>query len=331
MNDNQHILFESVPLWGLVILAVVGVALLWFGCDRLTRAVVSLGGRIGIAPSILGTTIVAIVASLPVMATSLTASFAGSGDIAIGNVVGSMIVALSLILGACSLAWKSDKNARIYPFQFLFLLGATGLFCYLGLREWMLGGEDGIILLLSGSTYIVFLIRAQLRSASANPQAAVYPELPSMTPHVAAVWMTCGIAMLVAGASLLANSAIAGAYMLGVGELDTGVTVVAIGTSVPLIVSMIIMGVRGRREMMLGRVVDACVFNLTIAGGFLAVISPISFPPEIYSIEIPALIGLIMLVWIFLRRSEKIGPLEGAMLVATYAGIIAAMVRGTLL
>ncbi|NMG47443.1 calcium/sodium antiporter [Azoarcus communis] len=265
----QHALFFALGLITLVI-----------GADALVRGASRLAVSFGISPLVVGLTVVAFGTSAPEMAVSVGSAINGNVDIAIGNVVGSNIANILLILGACALIAPLLVAEQIIRQEIPIMIGASALLLVMAL-DGDIGRLEAAILFGLVIAYTVFLIQ-QSRKASKATADEFANEIPTSDwdRHwsVQTLLVVVGLGMLVLGADWLVQSAVAIARIYGVSDLVIGLTVVAVGTSMPELVTSIVAAFRGQRDIAVGNVVGSNMFNICAVLGVTGLISPIGLP-----------------------------------------------------
>ncbi len=256
---------------------VLGLAALTLGAEAMVRGASRLALTLGISPLVVGLTIVAFGTSAPEMAVSVNAALAGSGDLAIGNVVGSNIANVLLILGLSALIVPLSVNAQIIRQEVPIMIGASLLLVVLALDGNISRGEGALFLALVVA-YTGFLV-IQSRRADRAADDEFAGEMPDVRSRWDAHWIVQGLlvigglALLVIGAGWLVDSAVAVARSFGVSDLVIGLTVVAVGTSMPEIATSLVAAFRGERDIAVGNVVGSNIFNIFAclgAAGLLA-------------------------------------------------------------
>ncbi len=308
-----------------------GLVLLVIGGDALVRGSVSLAERAGVSPLLIGLTLVGFGTSSPELLTSLKAAFAGSPGIAVGNVVGSNIANILLILGVGALIFPiaTSKGAltRDGTVVMLATLACVGL-AVLG----HVGRLAGLALFAALIAYLVYTYLTE----RGHPDAAAKlhaDEVQLAKPAPMRTWLALaftvgGFAMILLGANFLVTSAIALAALAGVSEAIIGVTVVAIGTSLPELAATVAASLRRHNDVAFGSIVGSNIFNLLGILGVTAAVHPIDIPPEIVALDIWVMLAATLVMLIFAVTSWRVNRIEGALFVLAYAGYIAVVAPG---
>lgn len=303
-----------------------GLVCLVAGAELLVRGAASIATRLGIAPIIIGLTVVAFGTSAPELAVSVSAGLSGNGDVALGNVVGSNIVNTLLILGGSAVVSSLVVTQRIIRLDIPLLIGASVLALLLSLDN-EIGRIDGLVLFVGIVAYTGWLIRAARRERTdvvAEYDEAVEElevEVIDKPLPVQVGLVVVGLAILVAGSQLLVASATDIAESLGVSDLVIGLTVVAVGTSLPELATSLLAAYRGQRDIAVGNVVGSNLFNLMGVLGLTGLVSPDPIPVADSSLQVDlpvmlaATVVLVPMIW----TGFTIRRWEGLVLVAFYA------------
>jgi cation:H+ antiporter len=306
------------------IMFIAGIFLLIFGADLLVRGASQFASTLGVPPLIIGLTVVAFGTSAPELAVSLQAALTGKGDLTLGNVIGSNIANLLLILGIAAMVGPLPVAPQILRRDLPFLVVASLAMLVLGLNG-NLGRTDGIILFAGLLVYFTVTIR----EARSSPP----PDLPdegSSAHREPWAWLfqvgmvAGGLALLVVGADWLVNGATAFARLFGVSELVIGLTIVAIGTSLPEIATSVIAGLRGERDIAVGNVIGSNMMNILAVLGLTTIIDPdgIVVPLSALQLDLPVMVGatLICLPLFFTRKA--VTRREGILLLLYYGAYL---------
>ena len=310
-----------------------GLVCLVGGAEALVRGAAAIAGRLGIAPVIIGLTVVAFGTSAPELAVSVSASLGGDADVALGNVVGSNIGNILLILGASAVVGGLAVDQRIIRLDIPLLLAASLLTLLLGLDN-EIGRIDGIVLFAGIIAYTTWLARTARdeRTEVLDEYDEAIDELDGDVPNrplvVQAGYVVVGLAVLVLGSQLLVGSATDIAEELGVSDLVIGLTVVAIGTSLPELATSMLAALRGQRDIAVGNVVGSNLFNLMCVLGLTGIVSSEGIPvtDDSLRVDFPVMLAatavLLPIVW----RGFRIERWEGAMFVGFYVLYVAFLV-----
>ncbi len=291
-----------------------GFVLLMGGAEFVLRGAVQLARRLGVSPLIIGLTVVAYCTTMPELLVSLEAAVRNAPGIAIGNIVGSNICNLLLILGAAACVCPMAVNPREVRFEGAIVVGVAALFITLGITG-SLSRVDGVLLLACLVAFTVISVRRARR----NPPGAETEEEAADRP----VWITLGtlaigLGCVAVGSHLLVEGAIGLARMLGVSEAIIGVTVVAVGTSLPELATAVVSAYRGHSEVAVGNVLGANIFNLLAIGGLVATVHPLDVPPHLLHLAIWTMLGATVALVSWLAFRGRLGRLAGLLCLAVY-------------
>ena len=312
-----------------IILLLVGFVLLIKGADYFVEGSSSVAKRLKVPSIIIGLTIVAMGTSLPETAVSVTASIANNNALAISNVVGSNIFNMMFVIGVCSiLATIGVKRETIIRDIPLSLVCATLLliFGYLAFGDrshMILGRFDGIIFLIIFAVYVLMMVFQAMRAR--NNQEVVQletmenEELMIMSYPKSLLCIVGGAAAIAFGGDMVVDSASAIAAAFGLSQNLIGLTIVAMGTSLPELVTSIVAARKNEVDMALGNVIGSNIFNILFVLGIAAAISPVAFIME-NVIDIVILIAMSIMVLLFAWSRQKINRIEGAIMLLSYAG-----------
>lgn len=310
-----------------ILLVAGGLVLLAVGGELLVRGAVGMAARLGISPLLAGLTIVGFGTSTPELATSVQAALAGSPGIAIGNVVGSNIANILFILGLSAVILPLSVNPASFQRDSL-ALGGSAVLATGAVLLGVIGLVPGIILLAALVGYIWWAYKSESASHDAEAvrhehEAEDRPVPPDTGPVVLGGMIIAGLAAAIFGASWLVDGAIVLASAAGVSQSVIGLTVVAVGTSLPELIACIVAVLRKHEDVALGNIVGSNIYNLCGILGLTAMIHPIAAPPEIAAFDIWAMLGVTLLLILQLRSGWRLSRIEGAVLVALYAAYTA--------
>ena len=300
--------------------AGAGLALLFVGGEVLLRGAVGLSLRFGLSPLLIGLTVVAMATSMPELVVTVTAGVQGATDIGVGNVIGSNIANILLILGLAALLCPIEREPRRILRDTLAMVAATAVFILLACFQ-VLSVPQGtvMILLLIGYLVMSYVIEQRGGNDAATGLEAI--EEAGATPKstwIAAALIVGGIVALAGGSELLVRGATTIARAAGVSETVIGLTLVAIGTSLPELATAIVAALRGHTEVALGNVLGSNIFNILLILGSLFVITPVTVAPEVLQFDIWVLAGVTLLAMPVMLIGRRISRIEGAIFVALY-------------
>lgn len=306
-----------------ILLVAGGLVLLALGGELLVRGAVGMAARLGISPLLAGLTIVGFGTSMPELATSVQAALGGSPGIALGNVVGSNIANILLVLGISALITPLVVNPASFRRDAIAMGGAT-LLATGAVLLGVIGLLPGIVLVAALAAYIWWAYKSESAAHDAEAhrheaEAEDRPVPPDTGPVVLGGLILAGLTAAIFGAGLLVDGATVLASAAGVSESVIGLTVVAIGTSLPELIACVIAVIRKHGDVALGNVVGSNIYNLCGILGLTAIIHPIEVPAEIARVDIWVLLGITALLIVQLRSGWRLSRLEGALLVVIYA------------
>ncbi len=310
-------------------LMAVGVGVLVAGAEALVRGSAGLARRAGLSSLVIGLTVVAFGTSSPELAVSVKSALAGSGDLAIGNIAGSNICNIALILGFSALLYPISVHLQVIKLDMPVMLAASVLFILFCLSDGTLDRWEGAVLFGLVILYTVFLIRLSRReSASLKASGEADIEMlgiPTELPKH--VWTQIllalvGLAGLTYGAKLLVDNAIAIARTLGWSEGLIGLTIVALGTSLPELATSLVASVKKETDMAVGNLIGSNIFNVLCIGGAAGMMGPIRLV-GVNQLDFAVMFGISALLLPLLWTGFKIARWEGAVLLAAYAGYLA--------
>ncbi|WP_027875884.1 calcium/sodium antiporter [Meiothermus cerbereus] len=311
-----------------LLLIAGGIVLLYFGGEALVKNAVVLARTWGISSMVVGLTVVAYGTSSPELAASLAAALTGSPDVAIGNVVGSNILNILLILGVTALLAPIRAQAQFIKREVPIMIGASLLlfvFMYTGEQVGRWEGLASVVLL---GLYIWFLYRS---SADENPE--VLDEFdqeygqPVQTGWRTYAGLVLGLVLLGVGARLLTIGAVELARAFGVPELVIGLTIVALGTSLPEVAASITAALRREPDIALGNIVGSNVFNILGILGLTALVQPVGLPWESIQRDMWTMLAASVLLWPFLATGYRLGRREGGVFLGLYVAYVAFLIN----
>jgi len=311
-------------LWTSILAIAAGFALLVWGADRFVVGASATARNLGVSPLVIGLTIVGFGTSAPEMLVSAIAAWAGNPDMGIGNALGSNITNIGLVIGITALVAPlkvhSETLRREFPLLFLVMLIALGL-----LLDGEMNRVDGIVLLIGLVALIYWMVALGLRERRTNmdPMSDEYSdEIPSHMPMWQAIlWLLLGMLILLGSSRILVWGAVNVAQWLGISDLVIGLTIVAIGTSLPELAASVMSALKGEHDIALGNVLGSNMFNLLAVLGMPGLIHPGATPAELLSRDFPVMIVLTVALFSMGYGFLKPGRVtrgEGALLLAGY-------------
>ena len=302
-----------------IALLLVGFVFLLKGADFFVDGSSAVAKKLKVPSLIIGLTIVAMGTSLPELSVSITASLANSNALAVSNVIGSNIFNLMVVLGMSALMAVIEVSDDVTKKDFPFSVVCAVLLLVLGYLGMELGRIDGAIFLVIFIGFIVYQVLSALRARKAAlSKGDEEDEIKLIPMWRAAVYIVGGALAVKFGGDWTVNGAKTLAAAFGLSENLIGLTIVAMGTSLPELVTSVVAARKNELDMAVGNVVGSNVFNILMILGVASALSPIGFIME-NVIDICVLLGFSVLVWIFCAAKKKLGRLEGAVMLLAYA------------
>lgn len=298
---------------------LVGFVLLIKGADFFVEGSSTVAKKLHIPSIIVGLTIVAMGTSLPELAVSATASLDGNNAIAISNVVGSNMFNLIVVCGACALFAPLAISKDILKKDFPIAIGCGVLLLVMGIIGMEVCRIDGVILCVLFITYITILVRAALKARAATKDEEVVEK--TIPVWLCIIYIVGGIAAIKFGGDFVVDGAVTIAGKLGLSENLIGLTIVAVGTSLPELVTSIVASKKNEVEMAVGNVLGSNIFNILLILGVAGTISPMEFIME-NVIDIAILTAASLLIYVFAWTKERIDRKEGIVMLAMYASYL---------
>lgn len=306
-----------------VLLLLAGLALLVGGGELLVRGASRLAAALGISPLVIGLTVVAYGTSAPEAAVTLQSTLEGRADLALGNVVGSSIFNVLVILGISALIVPLVVSARLVRLEVPLLVGISALVLLLGL-DGAIGRADGALLVAGAIAYTSFAVRRGRREGRAVVPGSPNPGPPPRSARLVAGQLAivlAGLGLLVLGSRWLVHGAAELARALGMSELVIGLTIVAVGTSLPEVATSLVAALRGQRDIAVGNVVGSNLFNLLAALGLAGLVAPggVHVAPAILRFDLPVMLVVAVACLPIFFTGHLIARWEGALFLAYYA------------
>lgn len=301
---------------------LIGFVLLIVGAEVLVRGASRLAAAVGISPLVIGLTVVAFATSAPELAVSAQSAWSGQADIALGNVIGSNIFNILFVLGASALVLPLLVKQQLVRLDAPLMVGASILVFISGWDGRIVRWEGG--LLFAGIIAYTLLLIRQSRNESSAVQEEYASEyggtVGSRKRPLDALLVIAGLALLVWGAHWLVDGAVVVARVAGVSELIIGLTIIAIGTSLPEAATSVIAALRGERDIAVGNAVGSCLFNLLVVLGLTSLLAPQGVPvaPAALAFDIPVMIAAAVATLPIFFIGYRISRWEGALLLAYY-------------
>ncbi len=319
-KPNRPMLIPSLAV-------LAGFALLVWGADRFVIGAAATARNMGISPLVIGLTIVGFGTSAPEMLISAMSAWDENPGVAIGNALGSNLANMGLVLGATvlikPLRVHSGTLQREYPIMFIAMIFALVL-----VMDSNLSFVDGILLMSALCLVLYWMVRMGRREQDGlDPMAAEYEaELPpEMSTGKALLWLAIGLAILLISSRMVVWGAVDIARTFGVSDLVIGLTIIAIGTSLPELAASIMSAIKGEHDIAIGNVIGSNIFNILGVLGISGIIFPHAIDPDVLSRDFPVMIGLSIALFAMaygFRKPGSLNRIEGALLLVAYFGYL---------
>jgi cation:H+ antiporter len=309
----------STPL----LLVFLGLILLFFGGEGLVRGSAALALRLGLTPLVVGLTVVAFGTSSPELVVSVKAALDGQGAIAIGNVIGSNCLNIGLILGLTALLSPLTVQLQILRIDAPIMVAVSLLAAWM-MSDFLVTSNEGILLSAALILYVIFTViyaKRSLTSAAVEAEFAEAVPKPSGSIWKDLIFIAAGLALLVVGSRVMVEGAVDLARLLGISEAVIGLTIVAIGTSMPELVTCVIAALKKEADIALGNIIGSSIFNILGILGVSAWLRPL-VGDGIHISDPLVAAGFAILLIPMLWSGRKINRFEGVLLLAGYAGYI---------
>lgn len=301
---------------------ILGLLLLVVGGEFLVRTSVALSFKLKLSKLVIGMTVVSFATSAPELLVSLQAALQGSSDISLGNVIGSNIANIGLVLGITAIISPLHVDRNFYRLNWPMLMIVSFAVYFFLKNDSYLGFAEGLILLISLVIFLFIMIKKSRKQMKANIEG-IDDSLIETSNFKIAIWLLIGAAALYFGSEWLVKGAKQLALSVGISEYAISVTVIAIGTSVPELAASVIAALKKEKAISLGNLIGSNIFNIASVLGLTAIISPITInpnTPEILSTNIFWMIGFaaILIPLILIPEKYRIGRRKGFLLFGAY-------------
>lgn len=307
---------------------LTGLALLILGAEAIVRGASKLARALGVKPLVLGLTVVAVGTSTPELAVGITASLQGSGSLAVGNIAGTNIFNILFILGLSALLKPLPLPLQLLRLELPVTLAAAGLMTALA-WDGHLDRADGAILFGASALYVIALVRlsaGEIAHAGAPAPGQGGEACGTRLNH--GLILAAGMALSVLGAHWLVEGAVSLARNLGVSEAMIGLTIVAVGTSSPELVTTIVATLRQERDVAVGNLIGSSIFNILVILGLTCLVAPAGVPVEsqLLWVDIPLMSGVMLACVPVFITGKCVSRLEGGLFMAIYLAYIVSLV-----
>ena len=305
-------------------LLTLGFVLLVKGADWFVDGASKVAEKFGIPQLVIGLTIVAIGTSLPEAAVSVSAALKGSAEITIGNVVGSNIMNVLLILGFTSVITPIAVQKSTVRYEIPFVIVVSAVLMGIGYTDRVVGRTDGLILWALLLCYMAYLLRMAKKGGD-------MPEETSDEDKPMPIWkmillIIVGAAMIVLGSDVAVDAATALARIFGMSERLIGLTIVAFGTSLPELVTSATAAVKGKADIAVGNIVGSNIFNILFVVGTSALITPVTYAANFF-VDSIVCIATAVLLWVLVVKNKRLGRIGGLCMLACYAAYVVYLMR----
>jgi cation:H+ antiporter len=321
-----------MPLVVLILLCVAGFVLLYFGAEWLVKGSSSLARSLGVSPIVIGLTVVAFGTSAPELVVSVISSIQAKSMIAVGNVVGSNICNIALILGLAALFQPLQSDPAVVRRDIPIMLGVSVYLLLLSLNS-ILGRWEGATLFAGIILYTFFnYYMAKKQTKDAATIASELAEIGYVASRPRQILLILiGIVGVVGGAQLVVDNAVKIMEILGVSEKFIGLTIVAFGTSLPELATSVVAAMRKEMDISIGNLVGSNVFNILSVLGVAALVRPIPIPNGGFIgsglwIDYLVMMGTSFLPWLMMRKDMTVDRRDGMILLACYVGYLAYLI-----
>jgi cation:H+ antiporter len=316
-----------------LLLIVLGLALLVAGGESLVRGATLLARLLGLPAAIVGLTVVAIGTSVPELVVALLAAVRGAPDIAVGNVIGSNLFNLTFALGASAIVLPLSVRGQAITHEWPVLFAAT-VGCLLLLRDGALGRVEGLVLIVSLVVFVAWTVRLARVGITSEERTELRELVEGMIPPFRAwpyaesgVLVAVGVGLLFLGGHWVVDGASALALEFGLSQRLIGLTVVAIGTGLPELVTSVVAAARRESDIAVANMIGSSIFNLLGILGASAVVHPIRFDPSLATNDLVWLVAVTLIIWPILHTGRRVSRGEGVFLVGGYLVYLAQLLR----
>ena len=301
-------------------LLIVGITILIIGGEGLVRSAVGLNMKFKLSPLLIGTTVVSFGTSAPELIVSVKAVLDGNSQIAVGNVIGSNMANIGLVLGITVLlrSMVTDKRKYIWSWSLMFL--ASIMFFILSLDN-VISPFEGMILLMGLFGFVWSSVRYSKKIFNENDVIEGVNDIKYTTKEIL-FYFIIGVLGLSIGSSLLIDNAVIIAHDLGVSDFVIAISVIALGTSLPELTTSVIAISKGHKSISIGNLLGSNIFNIFAVLGVTSIIRPLAIDPFLLSIDLPIMIGFVVMVGLFMFFGKKMGVIEGIALILAYLAYI---------
>lgn len=312
---------------------LAGLVGLFWGGEWLVQGAARLARSLGVSTLVVGLTVVAIGTSAPELLVSVGAALEGSSDIALGNVIGSNIANIALILGIAGLIYPVSVHVMLLRREIPIMIGISVL-AYILMNDGVLSAGDGLILLIIIVLFLLFLVISARREQKIKHNIPEDEEDLTFKPEqvnrpIEALRLVAGLSILMVGAQLTVDNAVTLARAAGISELVIGVTLIAVGTSLPELVTSVMAAIRRESDIAIGNVVGSNIMNLGLILGASSAISPITVQEQVLTLDIWVMLAFTLILFPF-ALNQRLSRLESLLFLIGYVAFVIYTVSSSL-
>lgn len=300
---------------------LVGTVMLYFGAEWLVKGGTRMAVCLRVSPLVIGLTLVAFGTSAPELTVSCVAAVKGQGDIAVGNVVGSNICNITLILGLAAVITPLTVRRQLLTLDSPVMLIAASALAAVCIMFGGVGRVAGILFFAALLVYTVYIIAKSRRSGRSEDEKLPEPGRWYFSVLLAAF----GLGALVYGSDLFVNGAVFCGRRAGLSEAVIGLTIVAVGTSLPELATSVVAAIHKQRDIAVGNVIGSNIFNVLCIMGIAPMLAPLR-PTGITLVDWAVMLGVSVLIWLFMATGKTINRIEGVFLLTVFVGYTAYLV-----
>lgn len=309
-----------------MVLLVAGFVMLIKGADWFVEGASKLADHFGIPQLVIGLTIVAMGTSLPEAAVSISAAFKGSADITIGNVVGSNIMNVLVILGLTSVIRAIPVQKSTVRYEIPFVILVTLILAGLGLYDNRISRPEGVILWAFMILYLLYLLWCAKHGTNTGEESEEGKDKGNTAIWKLLLMIVVGALLIVWGSDITVDAATVIAQLFGMSERLIGLTIVAFGTSLPELVTSATAAVKGKADIAVGNIVGSNIFNILFVVGTTALITPVAYSAN-FLIDSAVAAGAMVLLFVCVLPKRKLGRLGGVLMLLGYAGYFVYLIQ----
>ena len=313
-----------------ILLFIGGVGVLYFGAEWLVRGSARLAASLGVSAMVVGLTVVSMGTSAPELVISIVASLQGNPDLAVGNVMGSNLANIGLVLGISAILRPLHVSTKVVMREVVVMVVITALLLPLILDS-QIGRLEGSLLVTMLVVYLTYVVWSSRKDDPEAPHVEQHQETGDLSSRMIlrhSALTVVGALGLVLGAFAIRESAVALAEALGISELVIGLTLVSIGTSLPELATCAVAALRHEADIAVGNILGSNIFNITFVLGVTSILSPLGFHPDVLRLEFPAVMFITVLMLPIVWNRLVIRRRQGFALLSTYLLLFAFLVMG---